>query len=295
MMDALGARKEAAEWARKVIGKFPEVRDTDRAHMLAVLTEIGHFEQPRPILEVSMKRVGDSYTLTVRGYTGQFDIKRWCEIFIHKDRHELLRRVNWTGGQLATKEHAVVLSMDSAEATLVSTGGVVRSGGGGGSASSSALRSHAVEFAATLVKSMNVREFDRQWVEAVLVEVVLFETPQPELDITLDAVGDHYNITVHGYKGFVDYVQWCNRFLGKSRDKFLSHLVHTWQQTIEDRGPCLVLQMERSEFQKAPEADVFAEPDPVVSSSSRGRSRSKTPAVARHGSRSRSRSKKRYE
>lgn len=237
-----------------------------------------------------MKRVGDSYDFTVRGYSSPFDIKRWCEVFKDRDSHELLRRVHWTGGQLTSKEHAVVLSMDSADATLLSTGGRTAVGGGGGG-DDKALRCHAVEFAGTLVKTMNVREFDRQWVEAVLTEVVLFETPQPELDITLDVVGDHYNITVSGYKGFVDYVRWCNRFLGKSRDKFLSHLVHTWQQTIEGRGPCLVLQMERSEFQKAPEA--FAEPEPV--SSSRGRSRSKTPAVARHGSRSRSRSKKRYE
>lgn len=286
-MSELIARKEATEWARKLVGKFPEVRDIDKSHTIAVLTEMALFEQPRPILEVSVKRIGDVYTFTVRGYTGQFDIKRWCEIFMHGDRHELLRRVTWTGGQLAAKEHAVVLSMDSAEATIVSTS----QRGPVDVISNASIRAHAVEFASTLVKTMNVREFDRQWVEAVLIEVVMFENPQPELDITLDAVGDHYNITVHGYKGFVDYVRWCNRFLGKSRDKFLSHLVHTWQQTIEDRGPCLVLQMERSEFQKAPE-DHFVEPEPVVA---RGRSRSKTPATARHASRSRSKSKKRYE
>lgn len=290
-MEALAARKEASEWARKMIGKLPEIRDVDKSHALAVLTEMGFFEQPRPILQVSLQRVGDVYTFTVRGYTGQFDIKRWCEIFMHGDRHELLRRVTWTGGQLTAKEHAVVLSMDSADATIVSGGGVNRAPSAAAVANIVEERAHAIKFAGDLVKTMNVREFDRQWVEAVLVEVVLFETPLPELDITLDAVGDHYNITVHGYKGFVDYVRWCNRFLGRSRDKYLSHLVHTWQQTLEDRGPCLVLQMERSEFQKAPEADVFAEPEPVV----RSRSRSKTPASARHASRSRNKSKKRYE
>lgn len=288
-METLIARKEASEWARKMIGKLPEIRDVDKSHALAVLTEIGFFEQPRPILQVSLQRVGDVYTFTIRGYTGQFEIKRWCETFKLEDRHELLRRVTWTGGQLTAKEHAVVLSMDSADATLVSSS---RAPAPPLPLDRAAARAHAVEFACNLVKTMNVREFDRQWVEAVLVEVVLFETPLPELDITLDAVGDHYNITVHGYKGFVDYVLWCNRFLGRSRDKYLSHLVHTWQQTLEDRGPCLVLQMERSEFQKAPEADVFAEPEPVVG---RSRSRSKTPASARHASRSRSKSKKRYE
>jgi hypothetical protein len=297
-MEALKAREEAMKWARRVVDKFPsEIREADKAHALAVFTEMALFEQPRPILEVSVKCVGDVYTFTVRGYTGVFDIKRWCEIFVHKDRHELLRRITWTGGQLATKEHAVVLSMDSSEATIVS-----RSGGGGGGGGGSdqqhtpSVRAHAVDFASNLVKTMNVREFDRQWVEAVLIEVVMFESPQPVLDITLDVVGDHYNITVHGYKNFVDYVRWCNRFLGKSRDKYLSHLVHTWQQTVEDRGPCLVLQMERTEFQTAPEsaaaASHFAEPEPP-SSRSRSRHRSKTPSMARHGSRSRS--KKRYE
>lgn len=295
-MDSLtfAARKQAGDWARQVAHKFVEIRDVDKAHLLAVLTEIALFEQPRPLLEVSVKRVADVYTLTVRGYTGTFDVKRWCEIFMHHDRHELLRRLTWTGGQLATKEHAVVLSMDSADASLASRGPMPVLNDHG--TTSAAIRAHAIEFANELVKTMNVREFDRQWVEAVLVEVVLFEQPQPTLDITLDAVGDHYNITVHGYKNFVDYVRWCNRFLGKSRDKFLSHLVHTWQQTIQDRGPCLVLQMERTEFQAMPTDPVgadyhFAEPEPVR------RSRSKTPAAARHASKSRSRSKskKRYE
>lgn len=295
------ARVEAGKWARGVLTKFERgIRDVDKPHAHAVLTEAGLFELPRPPLEVSVKQVGDVYTITIRGYTGLFDVKRWCEIFMNGDRHELLRRITWTGGQLGVKEHAVIIYMESADATI-------RSGSGGGGHSNNAaanasadpaLRKQAMEFAATLVKTMNVREFDRQWVEAVLIEVIMFEQPTPVLDISLDPVGDLYNITVHGYQNFIDYVRWCNRFLGKNRDKFLSHLVHTWQQTIPERGPCLVLQMERTEFQTTSVAtDIFAEPDPPSSSNNRSRSksrsrhRSKTPA--RHGSRSQS--KKRTE
>lgn len=295
-MDSLSlvARKEAMDWARQVSRKF-EIRDVDKSHTHAVFTEIALFEQPRPLLEVSAKRVGDIYTITVRGYSGTVDIKRWCEIFLHGERHELLRRVTWAGAQLTAKEIALVLYMDSADATIASS-----------SANKMdratinpepAVRVHAVDFASNLVKTMNVREFDRQWVEAVLVEAIMFEQPQPTLEITLDPVGELYNITVHGYKGFVDLRRWCNKFLGKSRDKFLNHLVHTWLQVVPERGPCIVLQMERNEFQTAsaePEA-MFAEPVPPFRE--RSRHRSKTPQVAHHShrSRSRSRSKKRTE
>lgn len=243
---ALENRNRAQRWARDIMKSQP-VREVDRPQMLAILTEIWLFEQPTPNLEVSINH-GDGvrYTVTTCGFSPKIDAKRWTALFMNMtDRPELLRRVSGAMADLTTKETQLILYVDSMDAPA-------------GTAppthapeASQAVRMHAAELAANMLKTLQVSERDRRWVEAVLVEAVLFEQPQPALDVTCDTVQDNYNITLHGYQTFVDLVAWLNRFLGKNRNKLLCHVTHTWLDELPGKGPCIVIQMEKSDFQKA--------------------------------------------
>lgn len=243
---ALELRNKAQRWGRELIKKFP-VRDGDRPQILAILTEMWLFEQPTPNLEVSiMHGDGIRYTVTVCGYSPVFDSRRWVALFMHvTDRPELLRRVSGAMADLTTKEIQLILYVDSVDAPAGMVP-VTRK-----PEITAAARVYAAQQAGQYLTQLQVNERDRKWVEAALVEAALFEQPAPDLEVSCDTVQDMYNVTIHGYQNFVDLVDWHNRFLSKNRDKLLSHVTHTWLQNVPDKGPGIVLQMEKSDFQKA--------------------------------------------
>lgn len=249
---ALELRTKSLPWAREMASNR-EFREVDRAQALAVMQELWLFEQPPPLLKVSVKRGPENYTITVVGYTGVIDIKTWCTTFMYEHRAESLKRMTGAWADLTQRDISLVLYLDSADASAVSESAEERR-------RRQPLprpparpeeRAEAVAYVDEIMPKLEVLPHDRQWVAATLVEAFLFEQPMPALDVACVANGDVYNITIGGYKNFVDLVSWYNRFLGKGRSKFLCHVTHTWLQNVHEKGPSIVLQMEKGQFQVA--------------------------------------------
>ena len=122
------------------------------------------------------------------------------------------------------------------------------------SSSSSAMQTRlaAKEFAREIVKTMDqIAEPDRPYMEAVVVEAVLFEEPLKDLKIGLSSVGPHYNVTIVGYENLIDLVRWVNTFMSMDRNPLLCHVTHTFVQMPPDKGAMMVVQMNKLEFHRA--------------------------------------------
>ena len=112
------------------------------------------------------------------------------------------------------------------------------------------------------MKVLNPPEPDAPYLEAVLVEAVLFEEPIKQLEVGLNQVGTFYNITIKGYENLIDIVRWANTFLGVSRNPLLCHVTHSFVQTT-DKKVIMVLQMNKIEFHTSSNADVLDDEAPL--------------------------------
>lgn len=117
----------------------------------------------------------------------------------------------------------------------------------------------AKEFAKSVMKSLVPPEADAPYLEAVLVEAVLFEEPMKQLEIGLNQVGSFYNITIKGYENLIDIVRWANTFLGLNRNAMLCHVTHSYVQTT-DTKVIMVIQMNKIEFHTSKNAELVSDP-----------------------------------
>lgn len=117
----------------------------------------------------------------------------------------------------------------------------------------------AKEFAKSVMKSLVPPEADAPYLEAVLVEAVLFEEPMKQLEIGLNQVGSFYNITIKGYENLIDIVRWANTFLGVNRNPLLCHVTHSYVQTT-DTKVIMVIQMNKIEFHTSKNAELVSDP-----------------------------------
>lgn len=118
---------------------------------------------------------------------------------------------------------------------------------------SDSKRAIAKAFAKGVMEKIQVPEPDAPYVEAVLVEAVLFEDPMKDLEIGFNPVGCFYNITVKGYENLLDIVRWANTFLGVNRNPLLCHVTHSFMQPT---GSLMVIQMNKIEFHKSSNSDL---------------------------------------
>jgi hypothetical protein len=276
--------QDASDWATAMMSRPTQVAPEDRPALHRLLTELAVLEDPIPALEVKVDSVGHVYDVTVRGFTSQIHIPPLVTKMRAKERHPLLAGITKVWAQLGIKDILIGVQLRGQQGVVV------------GSAPprqvSEDLRLSAMEWAGDLVRSLQTKEEDRQWVEAVVTEALLFEQPQPKLDVILAHVGDNYNIQLSGYKGTLDLCVWANTFLGVQREPMMMRIQHSFMQVVPEKGGCIVLQMTKAEFQMAPisilgliqEAPV----PPGGAEEKRGRSRSHSRAPSKHRSRSKS-------
>lgn len=110
-------------------------------------------------------------------------------------------------------------------------------------------RDFAVSWAEGVMKGLSrVKTPDVPYVKAVLIEAALMETPIKSLAVGINDCGDHYKITISGYKQLIDDAIWCNAFLGANRHPMLDNVARSYTQ-LTDVGALKVLQVEKVKFQ----------------------------------------------
>lgn len=285
--------QNASAWANAMMRRPAQVAFEDRPAMHHLLTTVAAMEDPVPTLEVAVNTTGHVYDITLRGFTSQIHIPTLVTKLKGTERHELLKGVTKVWAQLGLKDILIGVQLKGKQG-VVAPGGIHHQ-------VSQELRVSAMEWSTELVRSLQTKEEDRQWVEAALTEALLFEQPQPKLDVVLAHVGDNYNIQLSGYKGALDMCAWANAFLGVGRDPMMSRIQHSFMQMVPEKGACIILQMTKAEFQMAPVSIVgIVEEDSIPQDRGRPRAHSRPPSRSRSKSYQappveRAHSRKRYE
>ncbi len=93
-LNPLQARILATEWAENVLKNNEHiVKQQDRPYMLEALIQAGMFERPIRKLGCGMQDNGDIYVVTLKGYKGLMSDRLWGNIFLSKDKNQLLKNV----------------------------------------------------------------------------------------------------------------------------------------------------------------------------------------------------------
>lgn len=109
----------------------------------------------------------------------------------------------------------------------------------------------AKSWANDVVKRLQVSQSDRPFVQAVLVEAAMFEVPIQNLAISLNPVGDSYNICIKGYEELIDTVRWNNTFLGVHRNDMIQPVTHTF---VHLKDQAMVVQANMMKYHHASDA-----------------------------------------
>ena len=64
----------------------------------------------------------------------------------------------------------------------------------------------------------------------ILTEIGLFIDPIPDLHVSIVSAGQHYKITVTGFKYLTSYADWGERFLTRSSNTFINSVTKTFTQ-----------------------------------------------------------------
>lgn len=109
-------------------------------------------------------------------------------------------------------------------------------------------RAEAKEWAENVLKNFTIASADLPYVEAVLVQAQLMETPLKALFVGINDTGEHYKISIRGYRNLMNDVTWVNTFMGRNRDKMLEHVQASFTQLPPDGGCIKVIQMSKMRF-----------------------------------------------
>lgn len=280
--------EEASRLASIMLKRQPKVAAEDQPAIHRLFMELLLLEYPFPALDAKIDTTGHVYDVTVRGFGYQIPIPPLVTKLRAQDCHELLKGVTKIWAQMGTKDILIGVQVCGKQG-IVNTTVAKRQ-------ISDEIRNSARRWAGELVSSLQAKEEDRQWIEAVVCEALLFEQPPPKLDVVLAPVNDNYNLQLTGYKGALDLCLWANTFLGVSRNDMMVRVQHSFLQMVPEKGACIVLQMTKAEFQTAPVTMPFIKVE-EEHEEKRGRSRSHS-RVPSSRSRSKSHSHvrhKRYE
>ena len=141
-------------------------------------------------------------------------------------------------------------------------------------------RSIATAWAQSVLKEDTVTKTqDKPYMEAVLATAAMMEQPIKSLAVAINDCGDHYKITLKGYKLLMSDETWYLTFRGPNRDEMLDNVTGTYTQTPPDAaGPVKVIQLNKVVFlTPAPSSQHYASsretPSQIPSSSRRFRKR----------------------
>lgn len=89
----------------------------------------------------------------------------------------------------------------------------------------------ATQWAQNVLKDDNVtKPQDKPYMEAVLATAALMEQPIKSLAVAINDNGDHYKITLKGYKQLMSDEAWYLTFMGPERDEMLDNVRGTFTQ-----------------------------------------------------------------
>jgi len=93
---------------------------------------------------------------------------------------------------------------------------------------------------------------DRAYVRDIMMAVVTFEHPMPELTVDIYPTPDHYNVSIKGWGQEIDDKKWHDTFLARNRDPKLDPVISTSTIPRPDEGtePIKLLRVRRSTFSK---------------------------------------------
>jgi hypothetical protein len=112
----------------------------------------------------------------------------------------------------------------------------------------SAIRAKAI--AEELLTQFSVPSIDVPYIEAIVVAAILFELPIGKLAIGINDNGDHYKVTVKGYRNLINDVVWVNTFMGQRRDSLMKNVEALFTQ-LTDHGSIKVLQVRKMQQKDA--------------------------------------------
>jgi len=110
-------------------------------------------------------------------------------------------------------------------------------------------RSIAQQWAQNVLKDDTVTKTqDKPYMEAVLTTAAMMEQPVKSLAVAINDNGDHYKITLKGYKLLMSDEIWYTTFSGPNRDELLDNVKGTFTQHT-DVGVIKVIHMNKVQFQ----------------------------------------------
>lgn len=115
-------------------------------------------------------------------------------------------------------------------------------------------RSLALSWAQSILKEDNVTKTqDRPYMEAVLATAAMMEQPIKSLAVAINDCGDHYKITLKGYKLLMSHETWYLTFKHPDhRDEMLNLVTGTYTQLPNNSGFVKVIQLNKAVFLTTP-------------------------------------------
>jgi hypothetical protein len=249
----LERRSRAILWAQNVLKAHPRIKGNDLIHLQAVLVEAVMQEIPLKALVVAINDNGGHYKVTLKGYRNIMYDHIWSSAFHGPTRSAHLRCVGKTYTQLVSTGIIKILQVykkrnlsdDDEDDVLVTT---PQQEDVPASIGRFDQRAKAVAWAQiVLADHKEVKQQDRPYVEAALVEAAMQESPLPKMlvvGINTKDDDDHYKITLHGFHNPIDDVLWTNAFIGKHRHAMMDNVSQTYNQET-DQGAIKVIEVRK--------------------------------------------------
>jgi len=113
-------------------------------------------------------------------------------------------------------------------------------------------RSLATQWAQrVLQEEMHVKEQDRPYVLATLVQAAMMELPIKTLSVAINEHSSDYAISIKGYIGLLSGNHWYATFRGKHRDHMLHNVSDFYIQTADSK-PFVVIRVNKVKFHHTP-------------------------------------------
>jgi len=119
-------------------------------------------------------------------------------------------------------------------------------------------RSLATQWAQRVLQDdRNVKEQDKPYVLATLVQAAMMEVPIKTLSVAINEHNSDYAISIKGYTGLLSGNHWYQTFRGKRRDHMLHNVSDFYIQTA-DTKPFVVIRVNKVKFHHTPAASAAA-------------------------------------
>jgi len=127
----------------------------------------------------------------------------------------------------------------------------------------------AKSMAKGVIAEFSVPNPDAPYLEAILIAAIMFELPIGQLAFGVNDNGDHYKITIKGYRNLINDVTWVNTFMGRHRDAVMHQVEGSYTQTT-DQCVIKMLQVAKTQLRSAHADSVITTVTPRTTVRKRG-------------------------